>query len=156
MRKDNRGFSKPAVVGQGEKPIATSLKIMPMGDSITEGTVAGGYRAPLYTLLTADRYDITYVGDQQTNPSGSLPINQYHHEGIGGDTSVNLLAQIDGSGIVQSSEPDAVLLLVGTNDIGNGASNATTDSNIAALIDDIISKDPRAHIFLSNVTASGG
>jgi lysophospholipase L1-like esterase len=124
-------------------PIPTNpLKIMPLGDSITEGTVAGGYRAPLYSLLTADGYNVSYVGDQNTNPGGGLLANQESHEGIGGDKSTELQSQIDTTGIVQNSLPNAVLVLVGTNDIGLGASFATTDSNIASLIDDIISKSP--------------
>jgi Ca2+-binding RTX toxin-like protein len=133
-------------------PVPVSpLKIMPMGDSITAGTVAGGYRAPLYALLTADGYSVSYVGDQTTTSGGGLPADQDNHEGLPGNTSAQVWAQIDASGIVQSSMPNAVLLLVGTNDIGEGASFAETDSNIAALMDDIISSDPAVHIFLSTV-----
>jgi len=95
----------------------------------------------LYSSLIADGYNISYVGDQDTNTGGGLPVNEENHEGIGGDTSVDLRTQIDTSGIVQSSLPNVILLLVGTNDIGYGASIAQTDTNIAALLDDIIGKD---------------
>jgi lysophospholipase L1-like esterase len=118
---------------------ANPLKILPLGDSITEGTVAGGYRAPLYAALTVDGYNVAYVGDQTTNPGGGLPAGQNRHEGFPSNTSAQLRTQIDGTGIIQTSQPDAVLLPVGTNDIGYGASFATTDANIAALLDDIIS-----------------
>jgi lysophospholipase L1-like esterase len=131
--------------------LASPLTFMPMGDSITQGTVPGGYRAPLYSLLTADGYDISYQGDQDTSPGGGLPANQDNHEGIAGDTSAQVQAQIDSSGIVQTAQPNAVLLLIGTNDIGYGASIPTTDANVTALMNDIISKDPTVHIFLSNV-----
>nr|WP_294514146.1 GDSL-type esterase/lipase family protein [uncultured Rhodopila sp.] len=131
--------------------ISYPLKVMPMGDSITQGTVPGGYRAPLYDLLTTDGYDISYVGDQNTNNGGGLPANQDNHEGILGDTSVSLKAEIDSTGIIQSSQPNAVLLLIGTNDVGLGGTIPGTDVNIAALLDDIISNDPTVHIFLGTV-----
>src|SRR4051794_6728820 len=118
------------------------FRILPLGDSITEGTVAGGYRAPLYAALVADGFTVAYVGDQTTNPGGGLPAGQDRHEGFPSETSVQLQSQIDTSGIVQTSQPNAVLLLVGTNDVGYGASIPTTNSNIAALMDDIISKAP--------------
>jgi hypothetical protein len=71
------------------------LRILPLGDSITEGTVAGGYRAPLYAALIADGYTVSYVGDQTTNLGGGLPADEGRHEGFPGDTSVQLQAQID-------------------------------------------------------------
>ena len=130
---------------------ANAFKIMPLGDSITEGTVAGGYRAPLYSLLTMDGYNISYAGDQKTNSGGGLPSNEDSHEGFPGDTSADVHSEIDGNRTIQRNLPNVVLLEVGTNDIGYGASYATADSNIAALMDDIIGKDPTVHIFLANV-----
>jgi hypothetical protein len=39
------------------------LRILPLGDSITYGSsVAGGYRLPLYTALTALGYNVDFVG----------------------------------------------------------------------------------------------
>ena len=50
---------------------AAVLKIMPLGDSITEGPVGGAYRLPLYNLLTAAGYRVQFVGSQTSSP-GSL------------------------------------------------------------------------------------
>jgi hypothetical protein len=99
--------------GTSASPLSATqdIVIMPMDDSITEGTVPGGYRAPLYTALTGNGNKISYVGDQTTNPGGGLPSNQINHEGIGGDTSVDIHNQIDSTAIVQSSQPDIVTLL---------------------------------------------
>jgi lysophospholipase L1-like esterase len=132
-------------------PLPMIIKIMPMGDSITQGTVAGGYRAPLYTSMTNAGYKIQFVGDQNTNSGGGLPGNQTSHEGIGGYTSYQLKQQIDNTGIVGSSKPDLVLLLIGTNDLGTGSSYPQATNDIAALIDDVIKSNGGVHVFLSNV-----
>lgn len=55
----------------------TSLKIMPLGDSITYGDDApnyGGYRNLLGTLLTSDGYSIDFVGSQQGGEMVLIPI----------------------------------------------------------------------------------
>jgi uncharacterized repeat protein (TIGR02543 family) len=41
-----------------------TLRIMPMGDSITQGTVPGGYRLPLYNLLANNGYTVDFVGSK--------------------------------------------------------------------------------------------
>src|SRR5678815_2783167 len=38
------------------------LRIMPMGDSITEGSIPGSYRLPLYNLLQTNGYAFDFVG----------------------------------------------------------------------------------------------
>src|SRR6195952_5824665 len=98
-----------------------------------------------------DGYNIFYAGDQTTNSGGGLPSNEDSHEGFPGNTSADVHSKIDGSRTIQRNLPNVVLLEVGTNDIGYGASYATADSNIAALMDDLIAKDPTVHIFLANV-----
>jgi hypothetical protein len=40
------------------------LRIMPMGDSITAGTLPGGYRLPLYNLLQNGGYTFDFVGNK--------------------------------------------------------------------------------------------
>ena len=58
------------------------LRIMPMGDSITEGVGApGGYRRPLVDALTGRGYDVDFVGSKRT--SGD-PTREPHHWGISG------------------------------------------------------------------------
>ncbi len=58
------------------------LRIMPMGDSITEGVGApGGYRRPLVDALTGKGYDVDFVGSRRTS---SDPTRDPHHWGISG------------------------------------------------------------------------
>ena len=63
------------------------LRIMPLGDSITEGAGAGstaGYRGPRWTkLVTEDHYDVDYVGSNTSNPGTTIGMGR-DHEGHGG------------------------------------------------------------------------
>ncbi len=60
-----------------------AVRIMPLGDSITYGSpVAGGYRVPLYHMLTNAAYAVDYVGTATGNASADLP--EINHEGHGG------------------------------------------------------------------------
>ena len=66
-----------SIVGARYVHAQTNLgNILPLGDSITVGdgspATPGGYRDPLYSLLTDANYDFTYVGSQTTNPTAPL------------------------------------------------------------------------------------
>ena len=55
------------------------VRVMPLGDSITEGTqVPGGYRIGLWQRLACGRYTVDFVGSQFNGP-GSL--GDHDHEG---------------------------------------------------------------------------
>ncbi len=50
------------------------IRIMPLGDSITDGVgAAGGYRLPLYNLLTQANYTVDYVGSMRDNGAPDMP-----------------------------------------------------------------------------------
>ena len=62
------------------------LRIMPLGDSITEGagaTSTAGYRGPLWTLLANAGYNVDYVGSNTTNQDKTNGMDP-DHEGHGG------------------------------------------------------------------------
>jgi len=96
---------------------ADTLRIMPLGDSITTGNdnanqTPGGYRTTLFDLLSEAGYKFEFVGSMTDNPG---PIASNAHEGHGGYT----LEQIRGSfgPSLEANQPDVVLLLAGTNDV---------------------------------------
>jgi len=61
------------------------IRILPLGDSITYGyPVSGGYRLPLYQLLTNGGYNVDFTGTQTDNGAPDLP--DPHHEGHPGWT----------------------------------------------------------------------
>ena len=63
---------------------APPVRIMPVGDSITygSGSPGGGYRFPLWHLLTNAGYTVDFTGTRTTNGIAGLP--DPDHEGWGG------------------------------------------------------------------------
>src|SRR5437667_8174376 len=59
------------------------VRISPLGDSITHGFwIKGGYRLPLYGLLTNAGYNVDFVGTQHSNGADELP--DPDHDGYNG------------------------------------------------------------------------
>ena len=55
------------------------VRVMPLGDSITEGTqVPGGYRIGLWQRLAAGGYRVDFVGSQSNGPAS---LGDHDHEG---------------------------------------------------------------------------
>ena len=136
-----------SVAGPSQK---VSLKIMPLGDSITFGTPDrsyGGYRHTLGTLLTSDGYIIDFVGSQQ---SGNNVIPDPDNEGHPGWTIAQIKNGIDANGWLGTYQPDIILLHIGTNDIHRGDA-ASAPGNLSALLDDILVRLPRAHVIVAQI-----
>ncbi|MFM7170907.1 MAG: hypothetical protein ACKOYH_08700 [Cyanobium sp.] len=76
------------------------LRIMPMGDSITEGVGSpGGYRLPLYDALTGKGYDVDFVGSKCTNLKviiGTIPTftNAWNHQTLRDPISSAMVDQV--------------------------------------------------------------
>jgi lysophospholipase L1-like esterase len=89
---------------------AKTYRIMPVGDSITEGGKSfSNYRLPLLEKLTAAGYHIEYVGSRKSDsPRGPLP-----HEGYGGKTAEFLATAAPKS--FRDHPADIVLLHAGHN-----------------------------------------
>jgi hypothetical protein len=55
------------------------VKVMPLGDSITEGTqIPGGYRIGLWQRFVSAGYRVDYVGSQFNGPSS---LGDHDHQG---------------------------------------------------------------------------
>ncbi|RMG14980.1 MAG: hypothetical protein D6728_01620, partial [Cyanobacteria bacterium J055] len=116
------------------------LKIMPLGDSITQGKVNNlipeaereGYRQFLWNKFENLGLDIDFVGSQ-SNGTSNLPDKD--HEGHPG-WSINQIRNYV-NGWLNDSQPDVVLLKIGTNDAGGDG--ATMASRLNGLIDRITS-----------------
>jgi hypothetical protein len=78
------GFALAGIINKG-----VPVKIMPVGDSITEGKYTqGGYRKPLYQMLKDNGYFVTFVGKEDNgdpaNDTGfSAGMEDPNHEGYG-------------------------------------------------------------------------
>jgi hypothetical protein len=98
------------------------VRIMPLGDSITEGAQAeqGGYRWPLEDLLVDAGYSFDYVGSVRVGSPAAMP--RPWHEGHGGYQieSVDGGDQLEGPVVdsaLRTYQPDVILLLAGTNNL---------------------------------------
>ncbi len=102
----------------------TACKIMPFGDSITDGyngDTPGGYRVELFRLAHAAGKNITFVGSGSNGPNTvggvAFPHNHEGHSGwtiapAGGRSGISTLV----STVMPQYKPDIVLLMIGTND----------------------------------------
>jgi hypothetical protein len=91
------------------------VKIMPLGDSITEGiadeTQNGGYRGPLYQRILDAGFTIDFVGE--ATPLANIPDPEWEgHSGFRADQIGTIVFDR-----LIKNPPDVVLLHIGTNDI---------------------------------------
>jgi len=160
-----------------EGPPATTdtIKIMPVGDSITFGMGEnGGYRKYLYSALTNKGYKIDMVGPEGS-PSATANGIQYddQHAGYsgfqikeipdwgrqqGGDGS--LYNKLKDKNAVKQAQPDIILLLIGTNDMTANRSMDACAADLSSLLDYMIADMPaNCMIFMGSIpefTAYGG
>jgi len=107
---------------------AETVRIMPLGDSITEGYIEGvdpselfGYRGQLWYLLQNADYEADFVGSQIMGEAVE-PAFDTNFEGYYGWTSY-ALDDITYASLIENSA-DIVLLHIGTNDLAIGPSVA--------------------------------
>jgi lysophospholipase L1-like esterase len=123
----------------------TGVRIMPLGDSITDGfNVPGGYRVDLLPKLVAAGYRIDFVGSQSNGPAG---LTDRDHEGHSGWRIDQLDANI--VSWLNTYTPRTVLLHIGTNDIIQNQSGAST--RLASLVDKIVATAPEARVFVATI-----
>jgi lysophospholipase L1-like esterase len=130
--------------------ILPRLRVMPLGDSITFGAGAGGgYRAPLYQLLTNAGYSLDFIGTQTGNGTPSLP--DPDHEGYPGGTigDVDFVLPIIFGAVV---EPDIILLLLGVNNYLQGEETAIATNRLEALVVRLATNWPDAKIIVGSLT----
>ncbi|KAK1454368.1 cellulose-binding protein [Colletotrichum cuscutae] len=108
----------------------SKIKIMPLGDSITEITC---WRALVWDQFVKENLadKVQFVGSVTNNPqncraqSGSFDL---HHEGHSGWLSINIANQYL-QGWLASTKPDIVQFMLGTNDVARGR---TTNDIVAS------------------------
>jgi lysophospholipase L1-like esterase len=125
---------------------AAPVRIMPLGDSITDGAgVPGGYRISLRQKLVAAGRSIDFVGSMVNGP-GSL--GDREHEGHSGWT----IGQIDSNIVnwLRTYTPRTILLHIGTNDM-YGSDPAGAPRRLSTLIDRITTQSPNADLFVATI-----
>ena len=138
---------------------------MPLGDSITfgVGSTGGGYRVELFRQAVADQHDITFVGvvgpgGGSNTPNGPNMVGGQafprSHEGFSGFTisggGAGSLAGLVDAAIAQTN-PNIVLLMIGTNDVNGNIDLANAPNRLGALLDKIIADAPNALLAVAQI-----
>jgi acyl-CoA thioesterase-1 len=161
--------------------VFSQTKIMCLGDSITKGAVdpgpsLSGYRARLFDDLNSSGVKYQFIGCTVTN-SNRLMISagQAYHNGYGsfridqicknldgvqnvggGDDSMEGYWLTGGNGTFREAMyPDVVLLLAGTNDLGQGATEAELESRMTDLLNWFQTHRPNSQMFVATVPPRG-
>lgn len=157
------GLSRPYSAARSVAPPPTPtqeadppLRIMPLGDSITDGIpdhpggTAGAYRSDLWQLLTASGNNADFVGSQSNGPATLL---DQDHEGHGG-WRIEQLAEGVRSGWLQQSRPDIVLLHIGTNNMYSDEDADAAPAALSGLLDDISAALPGVRVLVATIIGS--
>lgn len=139
-----------------DQPATTdTVKIMAMGDSITDGYQYSqdGYRKYFYhKLVDGIGYSIDMVGNKTQNNSAAEQSYAFedgtftydaHNEGYSGYSIVSyggrtgLYETINSSDTVKTNDPDIVLLMIGTNDILDTYDISNVQSRLETLVNEI-------------------
>ena len=133
------------------------INIMPLGDSITEGWATsatfaqGGYRCPLYSLLTKAKTQFTFVGDSASLETGVVTAcPDVNWEGHGGYDIASIQNFESSDGSIQNTKPSIILLLVGTNDVAQNEVSSVS-SQLTALLNGLFAQDPNTFVIISTI-----
>ena len=158
LNMNNEQINKSAQVS------STTIKLMPLGDSITWGTNpddanSPGYRRSLYQQLTSAGYNVDFVGSLNGGLPNDFDRDNEGHPGWSAGAPVfssnnNMHTYLPG--FLSAVNPDVVLLLIGTNDISEEATDwEKTASEVAdaikSLIDIIYNFNSNIKIFLGTI-----
>ena len=158
MRIPARWLAAPAVMAVMAAAVALptdvasaesngGVRVMPLGDSITEGTqVPGGYRIGLWQRFTGNGYRVDLVGSQFNGPAS---LGDHDHEGHPGWRIDQIDANI--TGWMQAFTPHTVLLHIGTNDVLQNFNLSGAPARLSTLIDKITNAAPTAEVFVAQI-----
>lgn len=150
MGGQSAGGSNGGMPGFEPCPASGVCKIMPLGDSITDGTgFSGGYRVELFAKAVADQKSITFVGSLSNGPNtvagATFP---KAHEGHFGWT-INQVDDLIPDPALNPA-PHIVLLHLGTNDINQNMGSGAP-ARLGSLIDQIVTKLPSALVIVAKI-----
>ena len=100
-----------------------------------------------------DKGAVVFLGDSITQGwyalANAFPNLKVANRGIGGDTTRGVLYRLKAD--VLDLDPKAIVLLIGTNDIGNGANPEDVADNLEAIIQEIKKFNPHLPVVVCEV-----
>ena len=146
---------------------SSPCKILPLGDSITEGCCTapeGGYRIELFTKAVNSKQNITFVGGTlnigDAKPNGPTTVaGQTFPQGNEGNGGYTIASPSSKGGIAgaitdqscSTYKPDIVLLMIGTNDILQNIDLGNAPTRLGSLMDEIVTDAPSALLVVSSI-----
>src|SRR2546430_5469515 len=124
------------------------VRVMPLGDSITDGfNVPGGYRVGLWQRLAAGGYTVDLVGSGFNGPP---ELGDHDHEGHSGWR----IDQLDANIVtwLRTSAPHTVLLHIGTNDVNQNFDPGGAPARLSTLVGHILATAPGVEVFVAQIT----
>jgi hypothetical protein len=143
-------------------PAEATVKILPLGDSITRGGATAdspypSYRYLLWNYLKTGGYDVDLVGSTTEPTFSSFSFDQ-DHDGHGGYTTgmeLNGDPSDDPQGKLSNwlnlYTPDIVLLHIGTNDVIHQVNLSERLNNVDQIIDTLRAANPDVKILMAQI-----
>lgn len=142
----------------------SACKIMPFGDSITDGynaSTPAGYRVELFRLAHAAGKNITFVGNSSNGPATvdgiAFPPNHEGHSGytIDPTTKRSGISPLVAT-VMPKFTPHIVLLMIGTNDCIDDYDLVNAPTRLETLIDSIYAQLPDVLLVVAEPVPSRG
>jgi acyl-CoA thioesterase-1 len=149
-------------------PAGDPVRIVCIGDSITQGRKGGGaakptqsWRYPLWKLLVDAKAKVDFVGSLSEGFDGSPDWPDYQglkfdrdHEGHWGWTTRGIREKLPVW--IKGYTPDVALILLGTNDGGQKMTTDDSAREMAAIIDILRTRNPKVTVLLGTPFQHGG
>ncbi|WP_326673398.1 ricin-type beta-trefoil lectin domain protein [Streptomyces sp. NBC_01257] len=142
--------ARAAAPGEQSVAAASALRVMPLGDSITDGlgsSTGNGYRGPLWDELSSKGYSLDFVGTSRAGSMGD-PDNEGHS-----GWRIDQIASIADASLSRY-RPNVVTLMIGTNDLGQNYQVPTAPDRLNSLIDQVVADAPDATVLVASLTVS--
>jgi lysophospholipase L1-like esterase len=140
-------------------PASGPCRILPLGDSITAGVkvygvagtldTPGAYRVALWDDLVASNRWVSLVGDRANGPPGWAGDRDF--VAWPGKRLDEIHGLISASRVLQAEQPHIVLLHAGTNDVAQGATQATMQQRWLALTSYLYAAAPQALVLVAGL-----
>ena len=141
------GLAGALLIGTSAPAHSATIRLMPIGDSITsgyKGTANNGYRAPLYNAQIGHGNATDFVGS--IRDGNAFDPDHEGHSGYRIDQVASVL-----NGALSTYKPNVVTLHIGTNDMGQNYQVSTAPDRLASMIDQIISGSPGVTVLVAQL-----
>lgn len=127
---------------------AAPVRIMPLGDSITGSP--GCWRSLLWNRLQSTGYtNIDFVGTLP--PQGCAVAHDGDNEGHGGILATNMASQNQLPPWLAATNPDIILMHLGTNDVWSNRSPQTILDAFTVLLNQMRAKNPSVRLLVAKI-----